>query len=109
FYIGQAAGLVVTLPLGALKLVDTRYRYSKSLQIVDEAALDRYIFVRDAYLQHRNYLIYDGHPPQPKYEDEGDGEAPAETPKSKDEGNVEPDQTPKSKEDKIQEPGQSSL
>ena len=106
FYISQ---LAVTLPLYALKIVDTRYRYSKSLQIVDEAALDRYIFVRDAYLQHRNYLIYDGHPPQQKFEDEGDEEAPAEMPKSKDEESVEPAQTPKSKEDKIQEPSQSSL
>jgi len=109
YYIGQAAGLAVTFPLGALQFIDKRARASSSLKIVDEAALDRYIFIRDAYLQHRNYLIYDGHPPQPKYEDEGDEEAPTKTPKSKDEGSAEPDKTPKSQEDKIQEPNQNSL
>jgi phospholipid-binding lipoprotein MlaA len=28
-----------------------------------EASYDEYLFVRDAYLQHRRYLIYDGAPP----------------------------------------------
>jgi phospholipid-binding lipoprotein MlaA len=106
FYIGQ---LAVTLPLGALMAIDKRARASYYLEIVDEAALDRYIFIRDAYLQHRNYLVYDGNPPQQKFEDEGDEEVPGETPKSKDEGGAEPAQTPKSKEDTIQEPGQNSL
>lgn len=94
FYIGV---LAVTLPLGALQVIDKRARASSALQIVDEAALDRYIFIRDAYLQHRNFLVYDGHPPPPKFEDEGNDEAPAETPKPKDEGSEEaPSQAPKS-------------
>lgn len=33
-------------------------------KIVDEAALDRYSFIRDAYLQRRRNLIYDGEPPR---------------------------------------------
>ncbi|MDH5736217.1 MAG: VacJ family lipoprotein, partial [Gammaproteobacteria bacterium] len=28
-----------------------------------EAALDRYIFIREAYLQRRKYMVYDGNPP----------------------------------------------
>ncbi len=106
FYISQ---LAVTLPLSALMVVDKRARASSYLKIVDEAALDRYVFIRDAYLQHRNFLIYDGNPPPPKFEDEGDEEAPAETPKSKDEGSVEPAQTPKSEDEKSEEPAQTSL
>ena len=38
--------------------------------ILDEAAVDRYAFIRDAYLQHRESLVYDGNPPRRKYEDE---------------------------------------
>jgi phospholipid-binding lipoprotein MlaA len=38
-------------------------------QIVDAAALDRYRFIRNAYLQKRRYDVYDGKPP-PEPEDE---------------------------------------
>ena len=31
--------------------------------LVDQAALDRYTFIRNAYLQRRRYLVYDGKPP----------------------------------------------
>jgi phospholipid-binding lipoprotein MlaA len=30
---------------------------------LEEAALDKYEFVRDAYLQRRQNLVYDGNPP----------------------------------------------
>jgi phospholipid-binding lipoprotein MlaA len=97
FFVSEIA---VTLPLSALMFIDKRARATSALQIVDEAALDRYIFIRDAYLQHRNFLIYDGHPPTPKFEDEGNDEVPAEKPKSKDEGGETPAQTPNSEDEK---------
>ena len=37
--------------------------------IVDTASLDNYTFIRNAYLQRRRYLVYDGKPP-PEKEDE---------------------------------------
>jgi len=37
---------------------------------LEEAAIDRYAFIRDAYLQHRQSLVYDGNPPRVKYDDE---------------------------------------
>ncbi|HEX4909209.1 MAG TPA: VacJ family lipoprotein [Permianibacter sp.] len=37
-----------------------------------EEALDEYAFVRDAYLQRRQFLIHDGAPPQPALEDDCD-------------------------------------
>ncbi|MCW8899051.1 MAG: VacJ family lipoprotein [Gammaproteobacteria bacterium] len=47
----------------ALRAVDTRYSLLQASRIVDQAALDKYSFIRDAYLQHRKNLIYDGNPP----------------------------------------------
>jgi phospholipid-binding lipoprotein MlaA len=32
--------------------------------VLDEAAMDKYSYTRDAYLQRRRYLIYDGNPPR---------------------------------------------
>ena len=103
YYIDQTAELVVNLPLDALQFVDKRARASSALKVVDEAALDRYIFIRDAYLQHREYLIYDGHPPQRKLEDEGDDQTPGEAPKTK-EQQSEGAAAPKAKDEGSQEP-----
>jgi phospholipid-binding lipoprotein MlaA len=33
-------------------------------RLLDEAAFDRYTFLREAYLQRRQNLIYDGKPPE---------------------------------------------
>lgn len=50
----------------ALRAIDLRYKLLKAGRIVDQAALDKYSFVRDAYLQHRKNLVYDGNPPVEK-------------------------------------------
>lgn len=39
-------------------------------KVLDQAVLDRYSFIRDAYLLRRQSLVYDGNPPRPKYDDE---------------------------------------
>lgn len=49
--------------LVALRAVDTRAGLLESGDLMDEAALDRYVFVRDAYLQRRRSLVHDGNPP----------------------------------------------
>ncbi|OGS90726.1 MAG: hypothetical protein A2Z95_06900 [Gallionellales bacterium GWA2_60_18] len=41
-------------------------------KILDEAAIDRYELIRDAYLLRRNSLVYDGNPPREKYDEEDD-------------------------------------
>lgn len=48
----------------ALRFIDTRADLLSASRILEQAAIDPYIFVRDAYLQHRRNLIYDGNPPQ---------------------------------------------
>jgi phospholipid-binding lipoprotein MlaA len=44
--------------------VSTRANYLGAGDVVDGAALDRYSFTRDAYLQRQRYLVYDGNPPE---------------------------------------------
>jgi Surface lipoprotein len=60
------------LPLNALDFVDARARLKSAIAIRDEAALDPYVFTREAYLQRRNFLIYDGYPPTPDIFEEFD-------------------------------------
>jgi phospholipid-binding lipoprotein MlaA len=48
--------------------VNTRADLLEAGRILEEAALDKYVFQRDAYLQRRRSLIYDGSPPREKYE-----------------------------------------
>lgn len=52
----------------ALGAVDARYQAGDALDVVNQAALDKYTFIRNAYLQRRRYLIFDGKVP-PEQED----------------------------------------
>jgi phospholipid-binding lipoprotein MlaA len=47
-------------PVAAMAAVDMRATADSSLQFIDEASIDSYVFTREAYLQHRNYLASDG-------------------------------------------------
>jgi len=47
----------------ALSAVDRRSQLLDASQMLDEVALDPYAFTRDAYLQRRRSLVYDGNPP----------------------------------------------
>jgi phospholipid-binding lipoprotein MlaA len=47
-----------------LRVVDRRADLLVAGELVDEAAIDRYTFVRDAYLQRRQNLVHDGNPPE---------------------------------------------
>jgi len=48
---------------GTLKTIDMRADLLSATKIVDQASVDRYEFIRNAYFQERNYKIYDGNPP----------------------------------------------
>lgn len=61
--------MVVTLPLGVLNAVNTRANLLEASSIRDQAALDPYTFVREAYRQQREFKIYDGNPPGDDFED----------------------------------------
>lgn len=51
-------------PVLALRLVARRADLLEAKQAVDEAALDKYEFSRDFYLERRKGLVYDGNPPR---------------------------------------------
>jgi len=55
-----------------LNLLSQRARLLGASELLDEVALDRYAFTRDAFLQRRRYSVYDGNPPD---EDEDAGVA----------------------------------
>jgi phospholipid-binding lipoprotein MlaA len=61
----------------ALDFVNIRANLLDATNILEEAALDRYAFVRDAFFQRRRNLIYDGNPP-PQPDAERSGAAPAD-------------------------------
>lgn len=46
-----------------LRVVDQRATALELSNLIEDAALDRYQFVRDAYLQRRQSRVYDGDPP----------------------------------------------
>ena len=54
------------------KAINRRAQLLESEKLLDEAALDRYQFLRESYLANRKNLIYDGNPPREKYEDYDD-------------------------------------
>lgn len=51
------------IALVGLDIVDTRARLTPAIKLRDEVAFDPYIFTREAFLQQRLNLIYDGNPP----------------------------------------------
>jgi phospholipid-binding lipoprotein MlaA len=64
--------------LTALQVINTRANLLGASQVLDDIALDKYTFLRDAYLQRRRSLVYDGNAPDV---DDGDS-PPAATPES---------------------------
>ena len=73
-----------TDPLGYLKpprsyyalygtrFVDRRSQFLDTSGLVDDAALDPYVFVRDAYLQRRRSIVHEGEAPPPALDDDPD-------------------------------------
>jgi phospholipid-binding lipoprotein MlaA len=72
-----------------LRAVDYRSDRLEAGDILKDAALDPYVFLRDAYLQQRENLVYDGNPPESESQGDiwqdvefgtGDGATPAKKP-----------------------------
>ncbi len=67
FYAGLAVGSTFAAPLTVLGAIDKRARLVGPMRIRDEAALDPYLFVREASLQQREFLVHDGKLPLDLY------------------------------------------
>ena len=65
FFVAPFIGPIV----GSARTTDTRASLLKLEKTLEEAALDKYEFMREAYLQRRQNLVHDGNPPK-KTEDE---------------------------------------
>ena len=50
--------------LTAVQALSARADLLPVTRMLGDISLDRYVFVRDAYLQRRLYLVYDGNPPE---------------------------------------------
>lgn len=55
-------------PARILWAIDSRANLLKAEKVLDAAAIDEYVYVRDAYLQRRQNLVYDGNPPEEEFD-----------------------------------------
>lgn len=53
-----------------LRLIHGRAELLPAEKVIDDAATDRYAYLRDAYLQRRLSLIHDGNPPRERFDEE---------------------------------------
>ena len=61
----------VSVGLTAVEAVNLRSNLLDTEKVLEEAgAVDKYSFLRDAFLQRREVLIYDGNPPKKNGDDE---------------------------------------
>jgi len=67
YWINPAA---IAYGTGTLRTIDTRADLLSATKIVDQASVDRYEFIRNAYFQDRNYKIHDGNPPRTAEEED---------------------------------------
>jgi len=63
------------------KGIKRRAQLLESESLLDGAVIDRYAFIRDAYLQRRESLVYDGNPPEEIFDDATEP-APTATPEA---------------------------
>lgn len=64
--------------LTATSVINTRANLLGATGLLDDIALDKYVSVRNAYLQRRRTLVYDGDPPiedEPGYDESADSAA----------------------------------
>jgi phospholipid-binding lipoprotein MlaA len=66
----QDKELKVTLTALVIRYTDKRAGLIKAGDIIDATAPDKYAFMRDAFLQRRQYLIHDGAPPDDEFSDD---------------------------------------
>lgn len=62
--VGQTTPMSARNSLRGLRLVDVRASLLPADKVVEEAALDKYNYIRDGYLQRRRGRIHDGNPPR---------------------------------------------
>ena len=59
----------VVLAASTLQLVNARANLLSASSLLDSLALDPYLFLRDAYLARRRCQVYDGNPPEERFDE----------------------------------------
>jgi len=54
--------------IAGTRLIDTRAGLLKAEKVLNEAAFDEYSYIRDAYMQRRQHLVFDGNPPEDDFD-----------------------------------------
>lgn len=68
--VGNLGNVAARNSLAATRVVSDRAALLPAEKVIEEAALDKYSYMRDAYLQRRRNLVYDGAPPRSEDDDE---------------------------------------
>ena len=63
-FVAQANHVPTRNTLSVTRIISLRAGLLDASRILEEAALDKYSFTRDAYLQRRQSLVFDGNPPR---------------------------------------------
>lgn len=62
--VGDMHNVAARNTLTATRLISGRAALLPAEKVIEEAALDKYSYIRDGYLQRRRSLVYDGNPPR---------------------------------------------
>jgi phospholipid-binding lipoprotein MlaA len=62
--VGNTSHVPTRNSLTVVRVVNERAAMLPADKVIEEAALDKYSYVRDAYLQRRRSLVFDGNPPR---------------------------------------------
>ena len=62
--LGEVRPINLRNSLSLLRITGVRADLLEASRLLEQAALDKYVFQRDAYLQRRRNLVYDGRPPR---------------------------------------------
>lgn len=66
--------------IGSMEVINVRTKLLQTMRLLDDVALDRYSFIRDAYLARRRDAVFDGAPPFEDFDDDWEDEPPAAAP-----------------------------
>ncbi|WP_293662689.1 VacJ family lipoprotein [Rhodoferax sp. OV413] len=61
--VNQIGNDATRLGLNVVSAVDVRAALLGAEGVINQAALDRYSFIRDSYIQRQRYMVFDGNPP----------------------------------------------
>lgn len=67
--VSQVAHIPTRNSAKVIRIIDNRSEFLRAGDMLDEIALDKYSFIRDAYLQRRRNAIYDGNPPEERFDE----------------------------------------